>query len=369
VTTVEPSARRTAWDPPGPARRRRRWPWVLAGLVVGSIAIGVAGATVRLPYYTIAPGAALDVNELVTVDGARQYPTDDELLLLFIRQRARVNVWRWIEASIDPDIDLIEEQEFTQGADPEAVRAASRQQMTESQMYARKVALEALGYDVTPTRGVGVGAVLESFPAAGVVQEGDVVVAVDGRRVSDSGALVAAVRRHEAGEAVELRVRRGDETLDLVVGTATGEDGGPVLGLLLLESHFDFPVDVTIDTGRIGGPSAGLAMTLSVIDALTPGNLAGDLRVAVTGTIGVDGTVGGVGGLGQKALTARAVEADLFLMPADEPPEEVARARARAGDLEIVFVRTLDDALRALEAAGGDPVERVGERDGVADAA
>jgi len=371
VTTLDPAgpANGTPWEPPGPPRRRRRWPWVILGLVVASIVVGAAGSAIRLPYYAIAPGDALDVNDLVTIEGARQYPTHDELLLLFVKQRARVNVWRWIEASIDPDIDLFEEPDFTGGADPELVRAQSRREMAASQVHAKKAALEILGYEVTRTEGVGVGAVLESMPAAGIVHEGDVVVAVDGRPVADHEALVAAVHRRAPGDVVELRVRRGTRTVDVTVGTATGEDGRPVVGLLLLEEHYDLPVDVTIDTGRIGGPSAGLAMALAVIDALTPGGLAGDLRVAVTGTIDADGSVGGVGGLGQKALTARTVGADLFLMPEDESPKELERARARAGDVEIVFVRTLDDALRALEHAGGDPIGRGDEPAEVADAA
>ena len=35
----------------------------------------------------------------------------------------------------------------------------------------------------------------------------------------------------------------------------------------------------------MGGPSAGLAFTLAILDRMTPGRLLGDQRVAVTGTI------------------------------------------------------------------------------------
>jgi hypothetical protein len=38
------------------------------------------------------------------------------------------------------------------------------------------------------------------------------------------------------------------------------------------------------------------------------------------------------------------------------PAGEAADARAHAGDLKVVAVRTLEDALRALERAGGTPV-------------
>ena len=35
------------------------------------------------------------------------------------------------------------------------------------------------------------------------------------------------------------------------------------------------PFDVAIDSGNIGGPSAGLAFTLTIIDLLTEGELTG----------------------------------------------------------------------------------------------
>ena len=110
-----------------------------------------------------------------------------------------------------------------------------------------------------------------------------------------------------------------------------------------------------IDTSDIGGPSAGLAMTLSVLDELTPGNLTGGKRVAVTGEIAPDGTVLEVGGVAQKAVAARHRGAQLFIVPI----QEVAEARTRAGSMPVVGVRNLDDALKALRAAGGDPLPPV----------
>ena len=58
---------------------------------------------------------------------------------------------------------------------------------------------------------------------------------------------------------------------------------------------------VAVDTAGIGGPSAGLAMTLAILDDLTPGDLTGGKRVAVTGTIDPSGNVGEIGGIEQKA--------------------------------------------------------------------
>ncbi len=114
---------------------------------------------------------------------------------------------------------------------------------------------------------------------------------------------------------------------------------------------FDFPVDVTIDSGNVGGPSAGLAFTLAVLDVLTPGELTGGRRVAVTGTMSLDGTVGPVGGAAQKAITVRDAGYEVFLVP----PDELDEVRTAVGDdLEVIAVGTLAAALDALDSLGGN---------------
>jgi PDZ domain-containing protein len=127
----------------------------------------------------------------------------------------------------------------------------------------------------------------------------------------------------------------------------------------------DLPFEVDIDTGDIGGPSAGLAFTLALIDELSPGDLTGGRDVAVTGTISLDGSVGAIGGLPQKVSAVRQNGYDLFLVPASQPelddPEQLQRLEDIAqGDVEIVPVESLDDALAALAARGGDPISPVG---------
>jgi PDZ domain-containing protein len=131
---------------------------------------------------------------------------------------------------------------------------------------------------------------------------------------------------------------------------------GACLGVQLgTKNHsFDYPFEVKIETDRVGGPSAGLAFTLALIDELTPGELTGGRNVAVTGTIDVDGTVGDVGGVVQKTAAVRRAHATLFLVPPGEYPE----ARKHAGKhLKVVQVTTLTDALAALRANGGDSVD------------
>ena len=59
-----------------------------------------------------------------------------------------------------------------------------------------------------------------------------------------------------------------------------------------------------VRTGNNTGPSAGLIFTLSFVDLLTHGQLAGQLRVAGTGGIAADGVAFAVSGIDVKIRTA-----------------------------------------------------------------
>ena len=86
------------------------------------------------------------------------------------------------------------------------------------------------------------------------------------------------------------------------------------------------PIKVAIDTSGIGGPSAGLAFTLEVMQKLGRNVLHGH-KVAATGEMELNGQVGPIGGIKQKTYGVRQAGADVFLVPAG--PEREGRAPLR----------------------------------------
>jgi PDZ domain-containing protein len=358
-------------DPGWVAPERARLPRLVVVAVVTAvvgIAIVVAGFLVRLPYSTIAPGDAVSLTELVHVEGGRTFPAPrGDIRLLFVRERTRVNVWRYVQARLDPDIDLFREEELNpQRKSPADQQAEAAAQMAEAKIAATKLALEAAGYEVArSTDGLVVLAAIPSKPAGKVLKEGDVILAADGTPVREHADLRGAIGKHEPGVQVELEIVRDARRQSVRVEVAMLE-GKPGIGVFVAP-RYDFPVEVTIDTNGIGGPSGGLAMTLAIFDDLTPGNLTGGERVAVTGTIDLDGHVGEIGGIEQKAIAARARDAALFLVPACDARAEPARLQAcrddlakatrRVGDdVAVVPVATFREALEVLRDRGGDPV-------------
>ncbi len=116
-------------------------------------------------------------------------------------------------------------------------------------------------------------------------------------------------------------------------------------------------LEIDIDAGAIGGPSAGLMFALAVVELLDAEDLTGDTVVAGTGTLDADGRIGPIGGITQKVVggSAGGRPADVFLVPVANLAE--ARRAPVDEDVLLVPVASLEGAIAALDAirAGRDP--------------
>jgi Lon-like protease len=144
---------------------------------------------------------------------------------------------------------------------------------------------------------------------------------------------------------VRLRVRRGDKLLTVPVKTV--DEGGRALVGFVPEqaAKFKLPVRVSIDAGNVGGPSAGLAFTLEVMQKLGR-NVTHGHRVAATGEMELNGDVFPIGGVRQKVVDAHKANVQVLLVPAGENAKTARRYAPK--DLRVIPVRTFDQALRAL---------------------
>jgi PDZ domain-containing protein len=341
---------------PSPSPAPRRWAIALVALSVVLAGLAVTARYVQLPYDTLAPGSARAVNSVIEVKGHPSYPPQGKLFYTTVSVRERINPYEALAGWLDPAVEVVPETKVRGTVPPEEFRRMNVEAMADSKTTAQVLALRQLGF-TNLGQGAEVVDVQADMPAGPILKAGDVIIAIDGKAVSGSGDAVSAIRARAPGDTLRMQVRRGDAApVDLQAVLA--DDGGkPLLGVRL-STKIKLPFEINIDSGRVVGPSAGLAYGLELLDLLTPGELTGGSSVAVTGELLSDGTVGPIGGVAQKAVAVRRAGIKVFLVPKENEAEAKAHA---GGGLEIRGVGTFEEALKALGSLQGSNALALGK--------
>ena len=237
--------------------------------------------------------------------GAPQYKPNGDVYLVFVRERSNLNEWQYLWSKAFPgDSDV----EPSQPVEPSTSALQDVCDMADSQATAKFVALEKLGYKVPTQPGVVIQE-MSDVPAATVLRCDDVVLSVDGKPTNTPDELRAIVSSHKPGDVAAVTFERGGHRMTRSVKLVKDSSSGDTVIGLYPAQQYIYPLQLGIDTADIGGPSAGLAMTLAILDQLTKGNLTGGKKVAVTGTINPDGTVGEIGEIQLEGDRGRALVA------------------------------------------------------------
>ncbi|HEY5031784.1 MAG TPA: PDZ domain-containing protein [Actinomycetes bacterium] len=324
------------------------------------VAVGLLVAvSLPVPYVIESPGPVFNVlgsspaGPLVTISGARTYPTSGALDLTTVSERGGpgnrvlltglVGAWLTSTDAVVPRALL-----YPDSKSAAQITNDNTSQMAQSQDAAAIAALRHLGLPVTLT--VVVGDIDAGSPADGHLISGDRIVSVDGTPVTTADGVRAAVTKHQPGEKVVFVVVRAGKTLIVPLTTVASTDSGPRRAIVGFTPGVGYtsPVKVTIQLNDVGGPSAGLMFTLGIIDKLTPQQENGGRHVAGTGTMDENGNVGAIGGIRQKMAAARADGATIFLVPASNCAEALMQV---PDGLRLVKVTTVSDALTGLAAA------------------
>ncbi|MFA5774043.1 MAG: S16 family serine protease [Ilumatobacteraceae bacterium] len=352
------------------SRARHLW-WALPLLTIAWLAIVaiLCASLVRVQYWEVAPGTASPVSNRLSFDSqalnqVTRYPAETPLLFVtaFGGQMSALDaVIGWI----DSDVAVQTYKEHFGTSTPTEQRRLGFESMTSAKQIAEFVAFNRLGLDVSMKYGKVVVEQLvcldlpTRLSACKQLNPGDTITALDGEAIATLDDLIRIVANYVPGDVVTLSViaHQTSEVVDKRVQLIADPDDPQrtLVGFIPADTRtVDLPFEVDIDTNRIGGPSAGLAFTLALLDELTPGDLVGGTKVAATGTISDDESVGAIGALHQKTVAVKAAGAKVFLVPASQSEEEIASARQVAGSsLRIIPVANLTEALNALADLGG----------------
>lgn len=374
---ARPPRYRVPIDTHGSSEPRRGRALTLVAVVIVVVLAGfVIWATkTETDHWAITPGVAQPVGPLITVDG--HHTTTGRSVFLTDVYVSQLTVWQWLLAEIHPvNEQLIQTSELTGDTPSAQFDDQGYLQMYDSRNDAKAAAMRALHLDVTGAPdGATVVATIDGSPAVNAVGVGDRIVAVDGRRITDACGVAGVLDGVQPGSIIVLRIvpatisQVGDfsfgaeRDVRIRAGTVPAGEGATNcpnapratagLGVELEDSiDWQFPVQVSINTRDIGGPSAGLAMTLGIIEALSKTSLTGHLRIAATGTIDPQGQIGDVGGVAEKAIAVVRAGATVFFVPGVEVGAANSTERA---NLRVIGVSSLSQVLADLRKLTGEP--------------
>jgi PDZ domain-containing protein len=335
----------------------RRTAVLTAGAVL-LLVFGLLGTALPVPYVAQVPGPTLntlgevDGEPIIAIEGRERNDVDGNLNLTTVGVgRGGLSLVQAVRGWFDSEVSVVpEESVYPPDRTEEETRQANREAFLTSEQAAESVALGHLGYPVK----VVVQGLAEDSPSEGHLEEEDAIEAVNGQPTPDAKSLNAVLSAIEGGSEVTVAYTRLGKPGSTTIRTKAAEDrDGALLGISILDQPAA-PFDVDIQIEDVGGPSAGLMLTLGILDLVGDEDLTAGAVVAGTGTIDTEGRVGPIGGIALKMVAAREIGAELFLVPADNCAEAVD---APDPGFPLARVATLDDALKALadHEAGGIP--------------
>lgn len=331
--------------------------------------------------YALVPADAEPVAPRLSITGVPTYDSAGQVYFVTITE-PKISVLDWFVTRKNDAARFLSHRDKYGDQSEQQLIQSGQQQMRSAKDNAIYVALRAAGYPVELKSGDVIidymvclkaneagTECLQYSPADELLDPGDVLKEVAGQEVTIIDDLAPILAKVKPGEKIEIEFERAGTPMSGEIETilAPGEDPPrTIIGFRPIDTTtVELPegLDVDIDTDSIGGPSAGLAFTLTLIDQITDGDLMGGKRVAVTGTIDVEGNVGAIGGLNSKASAVKQVGVEYFLVPVNQGEgglDGIERARRVVGDdVEIIPVATVEEALAALKRIGGDPVKLV----------
>jgi len=335
-------------------RRVPGWVVVIATILAAGFLTVVALDRITLTSKVLtSPGATREIGPMLQVDPANAFSAEGHIEMVTVKSNLQPSVLELFGGWLDGSIKISERHEILGDRTVEQNRTLGQEQMARSLDIAARVALERIGYDVISEAGALVIQIVPDTPAFRTVDRGDVIIEAENTEVKTSRDLGELVRNKAPGDNFSFSVLQIDGTIREETVRLAERDGNAFLGVSISTyvEMDDLPFDIDFQVERVGGPSAGLSLTLALLERMLPGELLGGMEVVATGTVDPLGNVGAVGGVEQKSHAVMRNGADIFLVPA----RQVEEAEAVLGDIiQVIGVETLDQALSELSSLGGD---------------
>jgi Lon-like protease len=316
-------------------------------------------AFIPTPYYLYQPGSIEALQPKIKVEDG--YTKEDgSFHLTTILSIKAMNPYILAYGLVAPHTDIVEEEDVKGDLTDQEYNRLLEFMMKNSKQNALVAGFKQAGEEVEiDYHGIFVSAILTDSKAKNVLQVGDVITSIDGKKMYEATEFISYIEQNKKeGDQATLTITRGKEEIKETVEMVKLDPSTSKVGIGIVPEE-DFtatvPREVEIESDDIGGPSAGLMFSLEILNQLIPEDLTKGYKIAGTGTIDHNGNVGQIGGITHKITAAYEDEADIFFAPKDitsydgNEKEVIAEVEKNGYEVEVVPVATLSEVVEYLE--------------------
>ncbi|GBG93913.1 hypothetical protein LFYK43_03720 [Ligilactobacillus salitolerans] len=331
---------------------RKLWP-------VFAVVLIIAFAFLPLPVYLESPGAAKDVSAYVRVSEKKDEQAG-KLMLVYINE-SKATPLTWLLSFTDHYTKRVSAREELGSYNDRQMAKISQYDMQASVAEAKYRSSKLAHYPAQRNYiGLYVLSVLHQSNFARQLKIGDVITSVNGRTYQSSASYIKAIAKLPLKKQVTINFLRGNKvkqaTGKLIKLPGVDRNG---LGITLADRvTTKSSVPIKVNMQGIGGPSAGMMLTLQMYSQLSGDHFFKDRKIAGTGTMEGDGSIGQIGGISQKVVAAKRAHADIFLAPhdprlkkSDNYWQAAAVAKKLKTKMKVVPVKNIDQAISYLKSS------------------
>lgn len=301
----------------------------------------------EMPFVIYRPGGTIDLNNRVKVEDG--YETKGSLNMAYVSMM-KGKIPFILLSFVLPNWDLVEAKSITyedETVDDSIVRdrlyleeGLDNATLSAYKLANKEVNIKAIHHVVTYI----------TKEAQTNLEVGDVILKVNEKEFSTLSDLQSYINSLAKDEEVYFKVLRDGEEKNCKANVYEIE-GSLKVGISIV-NKFEYETEpkITIETkASESGSSGGLMTALSIYNALTEEDITKGRKIVGTGTIDIDGNVGEIGGIKYKLLGAEKAKANTFLCPYENYEEAKEVKERNHLELKLVPVKTLEEAIMALE--------------------
>lgn len=285
-------------------------------LIFAAIVLLQAFLFMPVPYYLEMPGSAESISDYIKIDGKKD-KQKGKYMLVYV-SICQASPASFLASFFMPFTDRLSKSELLGDSNAKEYDMVQQYYMDDAVNEAQYVALKKAGKQVSRKYvGMYVMSVAKNSNFKNKLKIGDVVTAIDGKHYNSSQEFIKLISKYRSGKEITVTYlhngkpkRAEGQTIMLDSVHRAG------IGITLADrTEVSSPIKVSADMKGIGGPSAGLMMTLAIYQQVTGLNLRQGQKIAGTGTMNADGSVGDIGGIDKKVVSSSKAGAKIFFAP------------------------------------------------------